>query len=1297
MSREIGRIRSAVSSGRQGEKALEDRLDKLEQRILAGIDRRRRRESSRPEMRYPENLPILSKKDQIIDAISKHQVIIVSGETGSGKTTQLPKFCIEAGRGIDGIIGCTQPRRIAAITVAGRIAQELEEAPGNSVGYKIRFQDTFNRDRSFIKLMTDGILLAEANRDRFLNEYDTLIIDEAHERSLNIDFILGMLRQLTRKRPDLKLIITSATIDTEKFSKAFEDAPIIEVSGRMYPVDVRYADDGANDDDTYVDKAADAADRVTAESRSGDVLIFMPTEQDIRDTCEILSGRRYPHTTVLPLYARLSAADQMKVFSPQRGRKIVVATNVAETSITVPGIRYVIDTGLARISRYEPRSRTTCLPVLPVSRSSADQRKGRCGRVQNGICIRLFTQEDYENRPLYTLPEILRANLSDVILRMIALKLGDIEDFPFIDPPPARQIKDGFDLLFELGAIEKQGKNTILTRRGRLMAKIPLDPRLSRMLIESRERGCLAQVVVIASALTIGDPRERPENFEQAADAAHAPFKDPASDFVTLYNIWKACFGEPNLEKSTSIRAARLKQFCRKNYMSFKRMREWQDIFEQITGILAESGMDLKAAGAAKPSAEKQGVYSDLYTAVHKSILSGFLSNIALKKEKNLYQAAKQRTAMIFPGSGLFNKAGTWIVAAEMVETSRLFARTAANIDSGWLEELGREQCRYAWLNPRWEKNREAVVADEQVSLFGLVIISGRTVLYGPHDPKTATEIFIRNALIEGDVKFELPFMTANRALIEDVKDMESRVRRRDLLISEAALFEFYDQRLENVYDMPGLKKKIREAGSDAFLRMGEADVLAAQPDPERLLQFPDTVNLGENQFACTYRFLPGEKEDGVTIRMPKSAVSSVPADTADWIVPGLLEEKITALIRSLPKSRRKALVPIGDTVAVIMEQMPKYQGSLLATLSAFIFKRFKVDIPVSEWNTDELADHLKLRFSITDEAGRELVSGRDRSVLRQVGGPAPAPAGFDRERRQWEREGLTGWDFPDLPEVILVSPKKRESFPVYPALTDVDGRVDLRLFTDKAEAQCAHPEGVARLFSLYFAKDLKFLHKNLAVGPDMAAAARHFGGKTQVRDRLYDRVIRDLFAVNIRTKKLFLDHAQFCVNRILPAGQALTDAVFPVIGACHEAYASISALQRVYLKSEAIQAFLGELAQGLSQLVPPHFIDLYDGKEMARLVRYAKAVRLRAERGVSDMDKDRRKAARVSPFASGLHDLVDSLDASASDEKRDAVEEFFWMLEEYKVSVFAQELKTAFPVSPRKLADLEAKIRRMI
>lgn len=1301
---ELRRIRNALS-GREPGKSMLERLSRLERHLARSARIKRGRIAARPEVKYNPDLPITAKREEIVRLIREHQVIIISGETGSGKTTQIPKFCLEAGRGMEGRIGCTQPRRIAAITVSARIAEELGVAPGESVGYKIRFRDRVG-ENTVIKMMTDGILLAETQGDKYLNEYDTIIVDEAHERSLNIDFLLGLLRQLITRRRDLKLIITSATIDTEKFSKAFSDAPIVEVSGRMYPVEVRYMPPetfgGEGDEYSYVEAAVSAVDSVQRESPFGDILVFMPTEADIRETCETLEGRRYKGAVVLPLYARLPAADQSRVFKPAGGRKIIVATNVAETSITIPGIKYVVDTGLARISTYTPGTRTTALPISPVSKSSADQRKGRCGRVANGICIRLYSEDDYLARPMYTPPEILRANLAEVILRMIALDLGDVENFPFVDPPPPKQIKDGFNILQELGAIEKiapgkkneKGSKIRLTRTGEMMARLPLDPRLSKMLIEARENGVLPIVTVIAAALTVSDPRERPEGKEAQADQAHASFKDQASDFITLYNIWRALAGDPG-ENRPVIRAGQLKQFVKANSLSFRRMREWIDVHEQISSQLEESGLTVKAGSIPPADSVKTG-FSPLYAAIHKSILSGFLANIAEKKEKNFFKAARQREVMVFPGSALFNKAGAWIVAAEIVETSRRFARMTANIDPGWLEPLAGNLCKYAYTNPRWQRSRETVIVDEQVSLYGLIIVSRRPANFGRIDPAAASEIFIREALVGGDVRKPMPFMEHNRELVEEIREIENRVRRRDLLVSEIDMQRFYQDRLPGIFDMRTLKRRIHEEGSDGFLRMTRADLMAGLPDESALSLYPDRLPLGGSEFACTYRFNPGKADDGVTVTLPVTAAGMVPRESTDWVVPGLLSEKITGLIKNLPKSLRKQLVPVSDTVAVIMREMPKYKGSLLGTLSRFIRGRFGVDIPVSAWSEGDLPDYLKLRFSLVDPEGKEVVSGRDRQVLN---GPAEDGLDFEqlrRERKKREKTGLDRWEIGDLPEMISIPGRNGRPWPVYPGLEDAGETVNFRLFTDRRKAETAHRAGVARLFAIYFARELKHLKRAVVYPRDLHAAAFRFGGTGVVESAIAERAVKNLFARNIRTEAEFHEHARKSVNRIIPEALAIMEQILPVLAANHEISAKIDRLAMEHGSGPACM-FVMDLRVSLDRLVPRNFIAGYDTERVQSIIRYLGALSRRADRGINDLEKDRARTAQIEPFTRRLEDLTASLEDGVSSEKRTAVEAFQSMIEEFRVSLFAQEMKTPHPVSKKRLEEKYEEILRMV
>ena len=1302
---------------------LRAKLDLLEKRLQASARKRTRRKKNLPNFSYNKALPITAKKDEIIQAISRHPVVIVSGETGSGKTTQLPKFCLAAGRGLAGIIGHTQPRRIAAMTVARRIAEELGQELGRAVGYKIRFKDRTSKD-AYLKIMTDGILLAETQSDRYLRAYDTIIVDEAHERSLNIDFILGILKTLLKRRDDLKLIVTSATIDTEKFSKAFGDAPVIEVSGRMYPVDARYLPDDPveeNGDSTHIELAAQAVKQLLKESSRGDILVFMPTEQDIRDTCELIEASKHPKSRILPLYARLPAAEQTRVFARSSERKIIVATNVAETSITIPGIRYVVDSGLARISRYSPRSRTTSLPVMPVSRSSADQRQGRCGRLQNGICVRLYTEDDYHSRPLYTRPEILRANLAEVVLRMIALKLGDITDFPFIDPPDLKSIKDGFNLLYEIGAIRNRRRasgvrrqahddlaelksaksistgRVELTEKGRLMAKIPLDPRISRMLLEAQDQGCIGQIAVIAAVLSIRDPRERPLEKTAVADQMHARFEDPLSDFTTLLNIWNRYHHVGTTKKSTH----QLKRFCRQHFLSYNRMREWCDIHRQIRTILEEFGLPVPhRRGRAQTENLNLDKTQPLYQRIHKSILSGFLSNIAEQKEKNFFRATKNREVMIFPGSGLFDKAGKWIVAAEMVETSRLFARTVANIDSQWLEELGGDLCKRIYLSPHWERNRGEVVAAEQVSLFGLIIISQRPVSYGPINPDEASDIFIRSAIMKADLNKPFAFMNHNSGLINAIEGIEDRLRRRDVLISAEALFAFYKEKLGRIYSAPMLSKYIKKRGGDRFLRMKRQDLMNYDPDSGELSRYPLSTKIDGQAVEYTYHFRPGADDDGVTIKVPISLAPAVSDKDLDWLVPGRFKEKVEALIKGLPKTYRKKLVPVNETVEIISRDLPRLKGSLFSALGEFILQRFGVDIPASAWPIESLPDHLKMRISMIGADGKELCSGRDLAVLSQQKIETTQTDAFESYRLKWEKTGITRWDFGDLPEFISSPKRIKAKWVAYPALVAAGKNlksVSLKLYRHQNKAVAVHQQGVAALYKIHFAKDIKFLKKSLKLPKELKAAADYFSGPANIEQRLLDRVISDLFCKNIRTQNAFYTHADKISPIIISHGRQLSDGCLPVLKAYQNVHQELEKLRLANLDNRAVQSFYKDLIRELARLVPESFINLYEMERLVHLERYIKSMQIRAQRAVVDFEKDQAKLKEVKTFSSNLNKLVKALSPNASDEKRRAIEEFFWMIEEYKVSIFAQELKTAVPVSKKRLEKKLAEIKRMI
>ncbi len=1234
------------------------------------------RAASRPKLVYPPELPITARREEIVRAIRTRPVVILSGETGCGKSTQIPKMCIEAGRGLRGMIAVTQPRRIAAVTIAGRLAEEMGEPVGRSVGYKIRFEDTTPRD-AWIKVVTDGMLLAETQGDPRLLAYDTLVIDEAHERSLNIDFLLGIARTLLPVRRDLRLVITSATLDIEKFRAAFDDPPVIEVGGRTYPVEVEYRppDPESSRDQDYTDAAVAAVDEIRAERPPGDILIFMPTEQDILETCEKLEGRRYAGVTILPLYARLPGPRQGQVYRVA-GPKIVVATNVAETSLTIPGIRYVIDTGLARISQYLPGARINSLPVRPVSKSSADQRKGRCGRVSDGVCIRLYAEDDYADRADFTPPEIQRSNLAEVILRMISLRLGHPSRFPFIDRPSAAAVKDGFETLAELGAVRQEAGEPVLTEKGRRMARMPLDPRLSRMLIEGAREGCLREVAVIAAALSIRDPRERPLDKAALADQMHAPFRESSSDFLTLLNIWERFHGDFEGLKSQSQK----RRFCHEHFLSYPRMREWAYVHAQIRDILAE--MRVPPGRARRAEMDKA-----LYAAIHRSILAGILSNIAVLKEKNIYTAAKGREAMLFPGSALFNKSPHWIAAAEMVKTSRLYARLAARIQPEWLEELGGEMCRKSHADPRFDPGRGQAVCTERVTLFGLEIVSGRTVAFGPIDPEEAHRVFVREALVEGKAKEPFEFLARNLALKARLETAEEKLRRRDILADEDRMAEFYEARLAGVFDVKGLRDRIHRRGGDAFLIMTEADLIEQAPDPARLRQFPDDLRLGERRFRAQYKFAPGEKDDGVTLRVPAERIAAVRPEPLEWCVPGLLREKIEGLIRGLPKRHRKLLVPVGEKVDLIMAEMPRGEESLFAAMTRFVKARLRAEIPVAAWAAVELPPHLRMRVAVTDGKGRELAAGRDLEALKKLGREGevePETGEWKRAQARWERSGIEAMAFEALPEALPVG----YGAAAYPGLAMIEGRPSVRLFRERGEAEASHAAAVEEILMAVFAKDVKYMERHIVLPAEAAKPALFFGGKAALEKALLDRLKRDVLRPGLRSGVELRAYADKVVRALFERGQALVRTAEDVLEAHGRARAAVEAIAGPNPSSRTLSALRDGFRAELEALAPKDVFAAASPEILARLPRYLEALALRAGRVRVDPEKDRRKADLIEPWLAAADRIAKRMPAKPGPGLAAAAAEVRLWIEEYKVAVFAPELKTAFPVSPQRLGE---------
>lgn len=1252
-----------------------DALIKLKGRILSSIEEKQRRQLRKTRYNWNHDLPITARKDEIIQTIRDNQVLVLAGETGSGKTTQIPKFCMAAGRGIEGKIGCTQPRRIAALSVADRIADELGEKPGQSVGYKIRFQDK-DKPTSTIKIMTDGILLAETQGDAYLNEYDTLIIDEAHERSLNIDFILGYLRQLLKKRKDLKLIITSATIDTQKFSQAFDNAPVIEVSGRTFPVEVRYDEADLSDEGSLAERAFQAANQLIHKDSRGDILIFMPTEQDIRECCDLLAGK-HRQATILPLYARLSSSDQKKVFAQASSRKIVVSTNVAETSLTIPGIKYVIDTGLARLAQYYPSTGTFALPVIPVSRSSADQRKGRCGRVENGICVRLYTEEDYVSRQEFTPAEILRTNLAEVILRMLSLRLGDPGEFPFIDPPSSTGISDGYKTLMELGALINTGngkkRSYRLTDMGKTMSYLPLDPRLARMILQADREHCMEEVLIIASSLNVHDTRERPQDKAGSADQAHAKFRDDNSDYLSRLNIWR--YYEKNYD---TRRTGNLRKFCKEHYMSFRRMREWQDIYRQLKLLLEEKGYKIRTY---------QGNEDNFYPAVHKSILSGFLSHIALKKEKVYYRATRNRELMIFPGSGLFGgqRAGEWIVCGEIVKTSKLFGRIVANVDSSWFEELSGHLITESYHSPVWTQDKGAVMVQRQKRLFGFIIAED-VVPYGPVNPSEATDIMIRGAFLEGAVRdtTSFPFLEANKNLIDSIVNMENKIRRRNLLVTDEELFLIYRERLESeVYDLGLLNKLLLEKGPD-YLLISEKDLLRDQTDDAVLSQFPDTLSIGNVDVSVEYNFEPGKEEDGVTVQIPVRDATSVKASQLDWAIPGLHKERITALIKGLPKKTRKQLTPINATVDEIINKMESNDDQRLTrTLSEFLYNQWGINVPLSDWDEDSLPEHLKIRIAVTDERGKVIETARDTEVLYKKYDAHVDKNILRNSRRQWEQRDIRSWDFRDLPEEICKTGKKGSVYRLYPALKDCgDDSGAIVLLENKEEAADTHCRGVALLFRLSFAKEIRYFKQELASDFHFNEGAAYFGGLKELEKRIWNKIFQEAGNSRIRSREEFDSALKELAPRLFETAEQIYQSCALIIQGFKETRLFLSQAE----SKGRNRAFIEARRQDLEDLIPRDFIDQYESEKLHELIRLMKLIRVRAEKGILDPQKDRERESQYLRFWNRYLKILDKMPEWISPERKQEVDALWWYFQEYKVFLFAQEMKTREKVSDQRI-----------
>ena len=1276
---------------RQREKKPIDRgLNEVEREVDKAKQLLAQREALRVTLDYPAELPVVERREDILAAIRDHQVVVVAGETGSGKTTQLPKMCLELGRGRKGLIGHTQPRRLAARSVAGRLAEELSVPLGEQVGYQVRFNDQ-SSPSTLVKLMTDGILLAETQHDPLLLRYDTLIIDEAHERSLNIDFLLGYLKRLLPKRPDLKVIITSATIDVERFAAHFGSpktpAPVVEVSGRTFPVDVHYRplvrSEEDEDDRTLQEGILHAVREIeTIEREKGwlhgprDVLVFLPGEREIRETADTLRRADLKGTEILPLYARLSNEEQNRVFAPHRGRRIVLATNVAETSLTVPGIRYVIDPGLVRISRYSYRAKIQRLPIEPVSQASANQRKGRCGRIAEGVCIRLYDEEDFLSRPAFTDPEIQRTNLASVILSMLALKLGNIEDFPFVDPPDGRFVKDGFRLLFELGAVNDKQQ---LSALGRKLAKLPIDPRLARMVLAGAERGSLRDVLVVVSALAIQDPRDRPADKRQAADQAHQRWHDPDSDFVALLNLWH---GIENAREALS--GNQLRRWCRDHYINYLRMREWHDTFRQLRQLLRDMDIEVPAPlPRDENESEEQAKQARRKTSgkLHQALLSGLLSNLGTLLENREYLGARNRKFMIHPGSGLAKKTPKWVMAFELIETTKLFARTVAKIDPQWIEPQAQHLVKSSYSEPHWEMKRAQVVAFEQVTLFGLPIVARRRVHYGPIAPQESRELFIRRALVEGEFQTKGEFFTHNRALIEEVEALEDRARRRDILVDEETLFAFYDERIPaDIVNGKGFEHWRKQAErQDPTLLKFDIDALKARDAHDvTQAQYPDHLTLSGVAYPVSYHFDPDAEDDGVTLTVPAAMLPQLPVHALEWLGPGLLREKCIALLKSLPKSIRRQVVPIPDWVDAALETLVPDERPLTEALGEFIRRRTATRVHPDDWRLDLLPPHLIMNVRVVDHAGKTLGQGRDvRALERRFEEAASAGAQALADQAS-QAPALDELPESPLPE-SRVTTQAGIRVEAYPALMAEAHSFKVALFDHPAKAAAVHQEGVARLAIAKRPEQVKAI-KRLPGVEKCALLFAKVGSKQALVDDLLLAVFTQVVATHPlpRSANELTERLKATESELIPYATSLLTRI-------EEALKGHLAVTKV-LKGKlnfALALVYSDVSAQMQRLVYPGFIR-DAGEWLSEYPRYTEAALIR-------LDKAARERGRDQMMMQDVQALEARFDARRKSERRGAAEDpelvsFGWWIQELRVSLFAQQLGTQMPVSVKRL-----------
>ncbi|MEM0982453.1 MAG: ATP-dependent RNA helicase HrpA [Planctomycetota bacterium] len=1270
------------------------RREQILREIAAQAERsialREKRAAAVPKVSYPDDLPIAQRRDDIAAAIRERQVVVVCGETGSGKTTQLPKICLELGRGIDGAIGHTQPRRLAARSVADRVAEELGVQMGTVVGSKVRFGDQ-TRDDTLVKLMTDGILLAETQSDRFLDRYDTIIVDEAHERSLNIDFLLGYLATILPRRPDLKLIVTSATIDPERFAEHFADsqgpAPIIEVSGRAYPVEVRYrpllrdlaeSESFQRDESDMIGGVLDAIAELDGEPYSreaNDVLVFMPGEREIRETANAIRrsfgkrGSSGQDLEVLPLYARLSSAEQQRIFKPHRGRRIVIATNVAETSLTVPGIKYVIDPGTARISRYSARSKVQGLPIEPISQASANQRKGRCGRVAPGVCFRLYSEDDFNGRDEFTQPEILRTSLANVVLQMAALRLGSPEDFPFVEAPDRRLIRDGYETLLELGAVDEEHQ---LTEIGKRLARLPVDPRIGRMILAADEENCLAEVLVIASGLTIQDPRERPTEKQDEADAAHERYYREGSDFLSYLELWK--FYHDSIRPLSRSKRAKA---CRQNFLSDRRMHEWAELVRQLRDVCSDLGI-------------KQGRTDAPPDAIHRSLLTGLLTSVGRKSETHEYEGVRGTKFAVHPSSQLFKEKPQWLMAAELVRTTKLYARCCARIQPQWIESIGAHLLKRTYSEPRYVAKGAKVLADEKVTLLGLEVIGKKTVNFGPIDPAAARRTFIHHALVEQE--HEAPVLARaeclkhNAQLIESVRKLEDKARRRDLLAETEAIHDFYDGRLPaDVYSADKFEKarKKLESKDRRALFMSTADVLAGDPEGIREDQFPERVLIGESEAALAYRFDPEATDDGVTLELPPELVARIDPREAERLVPGWLPGTIEALVRTLPKSARRRL-DIPDVAARLAPKVIASDRPMLVLLADEVAALAGVRVTKDDFRPSDLPNHLKINYRAIDADGEVIAESREiETVQAEVRKLGKAGAGPIRGAQDaWSRDGLIDWDFDELPETVEIR-KAGRTVVAFPGLVDEGASVSLHTFETPEQADRATRLGLARLFAMRIRRDFKWNPKREPGFEKLILLFSPLGDAKTLESHLTSLVARELC---VEDRELVRDSTEFdsCLDS---AWDRLAGAVSELFGLAQQCLSGAhTVLGRLEQPApESWNPARADVNDQLGRLMHPEFLKTTPIRWLRCYPRFLKAAEQRLERlRGGDVTRDRQAHAEIRGWLQRFDERVQSAENRGVIDP--ALDEFGWLLQEYRVALFAQNLRTSVPVSSKRL-----------